>query len=69
LNTSGFGLERKNRERCTERERELVKRVKRQGERESRSRESRDRGREIDVAYEAVIWQTQHSELKVWQPF
>jgi len=61
LNTSGFGFERKNCERNAQRERER--------ERESWSRESRDRGREIDVAYEAVIWQTQHSELKVWQPF
>jgi hypothetical protein len=49
--------------------REMHRERERERERERGSRESRDRGREIDVAYEAVIWQTQHSELKVWQPF
>ncbi len=49
--------------------REMHRHREREREREIWSRESRDRGREIDVAYEAVIWQTQHSELKVWQPF
>jgi hypothetical protein len=52
LNTSGFGLEREN---C---ERDAQTQSERERERESWSRESRDRGREIDVAYEAVIWQT-----------
>jgi hypothetical protein len=47
--------------RHTERERER--------ERERVGQESQETGREIDVAYEAVIRQTQHSELKVWQPF
>jgi len=61
LNTSGFGLERENCERDAQRERER--------ERERVGQERQETGREIDVAYEAVIRQTQHSELKVWQPF
>jgi hypothetical protein len=49
--------------------REMHRERERERERERVGQESQETGREIDVAYEAVIRQTQHSELKVWQPF